>query len=156
MSACSSGREQRGELVPSRHFFFSSCKSQSCSISSARHPPALHKLSERGCWKHTALHETLASEWPCHGAALALYNRRRSAWAQSEATDGGKLGLSHFSKPRDSVALSGVVMLISGLINLSLSVRTAWNFDQASPSRMESLGFLLAASFPGSFGQLSW
>lgn len=102
------------------------------------------------------LTETLASEWLCHGAALALYNRRRSAWAQSEATDGGKLGLSHFSKPRDSVALSGVVMLISGLINLSLSMRTAWNFDQASPSRMESLGFLLAASFPGSLGQLSW
>lgn len=156
MSACSSGREQGGELVPSRHFFFSPVNHKPlASQVLANLLPFIRSLNV-AAGSSQLLTETLTSKWPRHGAALTLCNWRRPAWAQSEATDGEKLGLSHFSKPRDSVALSGVVMLISGLMNLSLSARTAWNFHQASPSLMESLGFLFAASFSDSFRQPSW
>lgn len=39
----------------------------------------------------------------------------------------GEVDLSHFSKSADSVPLSGVMMLIAVLINLSLSMKIAWN-----------------------------
>lgn len=156
MSACSSGREQGGELVPSRRFFFSPVNHKPLASQVLAILLLFISSQNVAAGSTQLLAETLTSKWPHHRAALTLCNWRRPAWARSEATDGEKLGLSHFSKPRDSVALSGVVMLISGLINLSLSVRTAWNFDRASPGRMESLGFLFAASFPGSLREFSW